>query len=108
MPVGYTEAAAEICGGGKKKITALFMIQIPTDALGKGSQHLQFTKPVPCTRKMKVAGVANVFLIVLVIPTEWIKTYREEYLVDREGMASPNMDEKQGFSMNYLAPNMPS
>lgn len=71
-------------GGGA--ITALFMIQIPTDALGKGSQHLRFPKPVSCTKKMKVAGVANVFLIVLVTRTEWIKTYRGEYLVDREGM----------------------
>lgn len=57
---------------------------------------------------MKVAEVANVFLVVLVIPTEWIKTYRGEYLVDRERMASPNVDEKQEFSMNYLAPDMPS
>lgn len=84
------------------------MIQIPTDALGKGSQHLQFTKPVSCTKRTKVAGVANVFLIVLVILTEWIKTCRGEYLVDRERMASPNVDDKHGFSMNYLAPNMPS
>lgn len=42
----------------------------------------QFTKPVSCPKKMKVAGVANVFLILLVILTEWIKTYRGESLVD--------------------------